>query len=40
VVDAGNPTSKRSPLLGIVGALFLLAGIGMGVYVWSLMRKK
>jgi len=37
---ASNPTNKRSPLLGIVGAVFLLAGIGMGVYVWSLLRKK
>jgi hypothetical protein len=26
--------------LGVVGAVFLLAGIGMGVYVWRLMRKK
>jgi hypothetical protein len=40
VVDPGNPTTKRSPLLGIIGAVFLLAGIGMGVYVWSLLRKK
>jgi LysM repeat protein len=40
VVDPINPTEKRSPLLGILGAFFLLAGIGMGVYVWSLLRKK
>jgi hypothetical protein len=40
VVEADNPTNKRSPLLGIIGGVFLLAGIGMGVYVWSLLRKK
>jgi hypothetical protein len=40
VVDPGNPVNQRSPLLGIIGAVFLLAGIGMGVYVWSLLRKK
>ena len=40
VSEAGTPQNKRSPLLGIVGAVFLLAGIGMGVYVWSLLRKK
>jgi len=40
VVDPGNSTKQRSPLLGILGALFLLAGIGMGIYVWTLLRKK
>jgi len=35
-----NPGNKRSPLLGILGAVFLLAGIGMGVYVLSSLRKK
>jgi hypothetical protein len=39
-IDPGNPTDKRSPLMGIIGAVFLLAGIGVGVYVWSLLRKK
>lgn len=38
--NANIPQNKPLPLLGIVGAVFLLAGIGMGVYVWSLMRKK
>ena len=37
---ADTPKAKPSPLLGIVGAVFLLAGIGMGIYVWSMMRKK
>jgi hypothetical protein len=40
VTDPGNPSDKRSPLMGILGAVFLLAGIGMGVYVVSLLRKK
>ena len=40
LVDPGNPNNKRSPLLGIIGAVFLLAGIGMGMYVWSMLRKK
>ena len=40
-VSQGNtPKNKTSPLLGILGAGFLLVGIGMGVYVWSLLRKK
>ncbi|HEY5270527.1 MAG TPA: SdrD B-like domain-containing protein [Anaerolineales bacterium] len=40
VVVTGNPGNKRMPLLGILGAVFLLAGIGIGVYVWSSLRKK
>jgi hypothetical protein len=40
VVDPGNPSDKRSPLMGILGAVFLLAGIGIGVIVLSLLRKK
>ena len=39
-VVAANPTKKVSPLLGLVGAVFLLAGIGLGIYVWRIMRKK
>lgn len=35
--DDGKDTS---PLLGVVGAIFLLGGLGMGVYVWRVMRKK
>lgn len=34
------PGKKPSPLLGILGAAFLLAGLGMGIYVWSMLRKK
>ena len=29
-----------SPLLGIIGAVFLLGGIGMGAYTWRMLRKK
>jgi len=32
--------SGHSPLLGILGVLFLLAAVGLGVYAWRLMRKK
>jgi len=39
-VETVNPGNKRTPLLGILGAVFLLTGIGMGVYVWSMLRKK
>lgn len=40
VPAADTPRNKPSPLLGIIGAVFLLAGIGMAVYVWSILRKK
>jgi hypothetical protein len=38
----GGETPKKSvsPLLGIAGAVFLLTGIGLGIYVWRIMRKK
>jgi LysM domain len=43
-VKAASETVKAtktvSPLLGIVGAIFLLAGIGLGIYIWRIMRKK
>lgn len=29
-----------SPLLGIVGVAFLLAGVGLGFYFWRMMRRK
>jgi hypothetical protein len=36
-----QPSSdKPSPLLGVVGAVFLLAGVGLALYVWNLLRKK
>jgi len=40
IANANLPRNQPSPLLVIIGAVFLLAGIGMGVYVWSLLRKK
>ena len=38
--ETGKPTKTVSPLLGIVGVIFLFAGIGLGIYVWRIMRKK
>ncbi|MFH2104452.1 MAG: LysM peptidoglycan-binding domain-containing protein [Chloroflexota bacterium] len=35
VDEQANP---RSPLLGIVGALMLLAGVGLGIYAWRLRK--
>lgn len=29
-----------SPLLGVLGVLFLLGGLGLGVYAWRIMRRK
>ena len=40
VTETNSTKNKTSPLLGVVGAVFLLDGIGMGVYVWRLLRKK
>jgi hypothetical protein len=40
VAEANIPKNKLSPLLGIFGAVFLLAGIGLGLYVWILLKKK
>ncbi len=39
---AGDPNESKgvSPLLGLVGAVFLLAGIGVGIYAWRIMRKR
>jgi len=37
---ATNPTKSISPLLGLIGAVFLLTGIGLGIYLWRIMRKK
>jgi hypothetical protein len=39
-----NPSNSsqgaaHSPLLGILGTLFLFGGIGLGVYAWRVMRK-
>ncbi|MGB8214369.1 MAG: SdrD B-like domain-containing protein [Anaerolineales bacterium] len=36
-----NTSSKGPlPLLGIIGAAFLLGGIGLGTYTWRMLRKK
>jgi hypothetical protein len=40
IAQTNLPKNETSPLLGIIGTLFLLGGIGIGVYVWILMRKK
>lgn len=37
VTDGG--TGGRSPLLGIIGVLFLLGGVGLGIYAWRILRK-
>lgn len=37
--ENNTPGNKLSPLLGVIGVVFLLAGIGMGVYAWRLLRK-
>jgi hypothetical protein len=34
------PGNRQSPLLGFIGAAVLLAGIGMGIYVSIILRKK
>lgn len=40
-IEAPTPTgSGRSPLLGIIGGFFLLAGIGVAVFASRLMRSK
>ena len=33
------PSQGFSPLLGILGAALLLAGIGLGAYAWRMLRK-
>jgi len=41
VAEAPIPTgSGRSPLLGVIGGLFLLAGVGVAVFAVRLMRGK
>ncbi len=37
--DNPTPVGRRSPILGILGVLFLLGGIGLGVYAWRILRK-
>ena len=40
VPAAAPPAKTFSPLLGVVGAAFLLFGIGLGAYTWRILRKK
>lgn len=37
--ETGAPSQGFSPLLGILGAAFLLVGIGLGAYAWRMLRK-
>jgi hypothetical protein len=34
------PARTVSPVLGVVGAAFLLVGIGLGAFTWRMLRKK
>ena len=38
--ETNNPSKGPSPLLGVIGAVFLLGGIGLGIYAWRILRKK
>ena len=40
VETATTPSKAPSPVLGVIGAAILLIGIGLGVYTWSMLRKK
>jgi LysM repeat protein len=35
-----TPSKSPSPVLGLAGAALLLAGAGLGIYTWSVLRKK
>ncbi len=35
----GQDSGGRSPLMGIIGVIFLLAGVGLGIYAWRVLRK-
>jgi hypothetical protein len=37
--ETSAPSQGLSPLLGILGAALLLAGIGLGAYAWRMLRK-
>jgi hypothetical protein len=40
VLTGGETPKGNSPLLGILGAMLLLGGIGLGIYTWRMMRGK
>jgi hypothetical protein len=42
VTDTSTTTPGKgpSPVLGLAGAALLLAGAGLGIYTWSILRKK
>ena len=42
VQEAATPGEVKgaSPLLGILGALLLLVALGLGIFMWQIMRKK
>ncbi len=40
-VAGDEPGGKgTTPLLGVLGAIFLLGGFGLGIYAWRILRKK
>jgi hypothetical protein len=39
-ISTAEPPKGTSPLLGVLGAAFLLGGIGLGIYAWRILRKK
>jgi hypothetical protein len=39
-VQTTTTTQGTSPLLGIIGAAFLLVGAGLGIYTWRILRNK
>jgi hypothetical protein len=38
--EGSTSQRKSSPVLGIIGAVLLLTGIGIGIFAWSTLRKK
>jgi len=40
VTETTTPSKGPSAVLGVIGAAFLLVGIGLGAYTWSVLRKK
>jgi hypothetical protein len=40
IAAAAPPARTISPVLGVIGAAFLLVGIGLAAYTWRMLRKK